>query len=144
MRTSKNCLPDVNVWLALALDWHIHFDRAVAWFRTTPLESAAFCRITQMGLLRLLTNPKMMGEDVLTQRQAWAHYEHLRRDGRIVYIDEPQFIEPEWKSRSSRPAPSQGKWTDDYLAAVASLTGLTLVTFDSGFSKYPSLDVDIL
>ena len=54
-------LPDVNVWIALAAEGHIHHVPAREWFAAQPDASVAFCRITQMGLLRLLTNPNVMG-----------------------------------------------------------------------------------
>jgi predicted nucleic acid-binding protein len=49
-------LPDVNIWIALAAEDHVHHVPARDWFAAQPAASVAFCRITQMGLLRLLTN----------------------------------------------------------------------------------------
>ena len=48
-----------------------------------------FCRITQMGLLRLLTNRNAMGVDVIDQARAWAVYQMLAADWRVRYFDEP-------------------------------------------------------
>jgi len=47
-------LPDVNVWIALAAEGHVHHVPAREWFPAQPDASIAYCRITQMGLLRLL------------------------------------------------------------------------------------------
>ena len=60
-------LPDINVWIALAVAEHVHYEPAAEWLRE-PLDSSskdeiAFCRVTQMGFLRLLTSPKAMGKD---------------------------------------------------------------------------------
>ena len=44
-------LPDINVWLALAAEGHLHHVPARDWFTAQPDASVAFCRITQMGLL---------------------------------------------------------------------------------------------
>ena len=49
-------LPDVNVWIALAADKHIHHSVARSWFTKVQDEKLAFCRITQLAFLRLLTN----------------------------------------------------------------------------------------
>src|SRR5579859_3518467 len=54
-------LPDVNVRIALAAEGHVHHLPARDWFTAQSNASVAFCRITQMGLLRLLTNSKVMG-----------------------------------------------------------------------------------
>jgi len=47
-------LPDVNVWLALAFDFHSHHAAANIWYEGST-EPCAFCRWTQQGLLRLAT-----------------------------------------------------------------------------------------
>lgn len=57
-----NYLADVNVWIALAAAGHVHHSIALAWFEEPQTSQILFCRITQMGLLRLLTNRKVMGE----------------------------------------------------------------------------------
>jgi predicted nucleic acid-binding protein len=58
----STCLPDVNVWIAIAADEH--HATAGQWFDTVSVP-VCFCRVTQMAFLRLLTNPKVMGEDLL-------------------------------------------------------------------------------
>jgi predicted nucleic acid-binding protein len=78
MQTSKNFLPDVNVWLALASRRHVHNAIATQWFQSVGQNEAAFCRITQMGFLRLLTNHHVMGIDVIGQIAAWQDYPEFR------------------------------------------------------------------
>jgi predicted nucleic acid-binding protein len=67
--SSSFLFPDVNVWLALSCERHLHYPAARTWFE--QLEDSAracFCRLTQIGLLRLLTTDAVMGEDeVLSQ-----------------------------------------------------------------------------
>jgi AhpD family alkylhydroperoxidase len=48
-----------------------------------PTWNLCFCRFTQLGLLRLLTNPKIMEEEVMTQRSAWAGYRRWFEDVRF-------------------------------------------------------------
>jgi predicted nucleic acid-binding protein len=54
-------LLDVNIWLALVLSKHTHHRAARAWLEGQP-ESASlcFCRVTQQGLVRLLTTAEVL------------------------------------------------------------------------------------
>jgi hypothetical protein len=59
-------------------------------FRWYPGDNnAVFCRITQLGFLRLLTNRHVMQEDVLSPDRTWQAYQVLRTDRRIGYVGEP-------------------------------------------------------
>jgi toxin-antitoxin system PIN domain toxin len=136
-------LPDVNVWIAMVSDRHEHHLPARQWFESTSAR-AAFCRVTQMGLLRLLTNRKVMGDDTLTPAQAVATYGRLASDERIYFVPEPSGLEEAWISLMNLPAASSTGWTDAYLAAFAMKGGLRLVTFDKGMSTWPALDLTVL
>ena len=81
-------LPDVNVWVALTSDRHVHHVVAKEWFQNLGSEQVAFCRITELSLLRLLTNHHVMGEDVLQPHLAWQVYDELRADPRVVFLPE--------------------------------------------------------
>ena len=139
MPTSKITLPDINVWIAIASDRHVHHKRAGDWFQAIEA-SAAFCRVTQMGFLRLLTNARVMGNDVLSQQQAWSVYEQLTRDQRVVFAVEPPDIEPLWKKLTQSAFALTGLWTDAYIAALALLHHFRVVSFDRGFEKIAGLD----
>jgi len=82
-------LADANVWLAVAFSDHLHHAKAKAWFDSQGENSSAFCRITQMALLRHLTNSKIMGQFVQSQRDAWGNYQQLANDPRVVFLAEP-------------------------------------------------------
>jgi len=137
--------PDVNVWLALTYDRHVHHESAASWLQRAE-GTLFFCRFTQLGLLRLLTQEKIMEADVLNQRQAWQVYRRWFEDSRIEFHREPEAPEfdrafEEW---SSRPRPSPQLWADAYLAAFAKTAGLTLVTFDRDFQRMAALNALIL
>lgn len=54
-------LCDVNVLLALCYGKHIHHPKANEWFHILEkVREIAVCRITQLGLLRLLSNPSVI------------------------------------------------------------------------------------
>ncbi len=55
-------LADANLWLALVFSDHAHHGKAKAWFDAQPDGTCAFCRVTQMALLRHLTNSRIMGQ----------------------------------------------------------------------------------
>ena len=82
-------LADANVWLALAFSDHLHHANAKAWFDGQSDGSCAFCRVTQMALLRHLTNSKIMGAFVQSQQDAWKNYDKLAQDPRVVFLSEP-------------------------------------------------------
>jgi uncharacterized protein len=144
MPTSKITLPDLNVWVALASDRHFHHKLARDWFASVGEASAAFCRVTQMGFLRLLTNSRIMGDDVLNQRQAWSVYEQLAGDPRVIFALEPPDVEPVWKKLTQSAFRAGGLWRDAYIAALALLHSFPVVSFDRGFQAIVGLDSTIL
>jgi uncharacterized protein len=123
-------LPDVNVWLALASQRHTHSALCGEWLDTVAPDGAVFCRVTQMGLLRLLTNATVMGDDVVTSRDAWRAYRHILADERIGFAPEPFALEDYWRKLTSLDRPTPKLWTDAYLTAFARTGGLRLVTLD--------------
>jgi toxin-antitoxin system PIN domain toxin len=137
--------PDVNVWLALTYDRHVHHVSAAQWLEGKD-EPVFFCRFTQLGLLRLLTNEQVMGADVLTQRKAWHAYHRWLEDARVGFHDEPDSarLETSFEELSTRSRPSTKLWADAYLAAFARTADLTLVTFDQALRAMPSVPVEVL
>jgi toxin-antitoxin system PIN domain toxin len=126
--------PDVNVWIALTSDRHIHHPTAARWFENLNDEARlAFCRITQLSLLRLLTTQAVMGPEVMTQSEAWRIYDGWLDDPRVVFLDEPSGLEQAFRSNSRRKVPAPKEWADDYLLAFVGASDLTLVTFDRAF-----------
>jgi toxin-antitoxin system PIN domain toxin len=125
--------PDINVWVALTYDGHTHHSNAADWFATlSPDATFAFCRFTQLGLLRLLTAPAIMRDEVMTQPQAWAAYDRWLSDPRVEFVDEPAGLETRFRALTRLRQPATKDWADSYLAAFASVGQLTLVTFDRG------------
>lgn len=98
-----------------------------------------------MGLLRLLSNPAVMGQDVLTRADTWRVLDRLRADDRIRLAAEPAQLEHAWRAISARDDSSHKLWTDDYLAAFAQCAALAVATLDTGFHRrYPSITVHTL
>src|SRR5882724_7854189 len=129
-------LPDVNVWIALTLSSHVQHSAATAWLEEASDDTLAFCRVTQMGFLRLLTNERVMTEDVFTAERAWRLLERIRRDDQVIFSPEPGGLDIAWQKLTASHKTGANFWTGTYLAAFAENAGSTLVTFDRGFSKH--------
>lgn len=129
--------PDINVWVALTYDRHVHHISALKWFDGLPGTARLFfCRITQLGLLRLLNASAVMGPDqAMSQQEAWRAYDRWLEDGRVEFLDEPGGIETQFRSLTQSPHASPKEWADSYLAAFAHASRLTVVTFDRAFQK---------
>jgi hypothetical protein len=137
-------LLDVGVWLAAVWGRHVHHPVAAAWFAQQP-DGMTLCRVTQMSLLRLLSNPSVMGTDVTTRSVAWTVVDRLLADDRVHWADEPAHLEQVWRAISAREDTSHKLWTDDYLAAFAQAGELSLVTLDRQLARrYPSVRVETL
>src|ERR1035438_1886727 len=130
MPVSKIFLPDVNVWLALASSRHIHAQVCGTWLDSVDFGTVAFCRVSQMGLLRLLTTEPVMGSDVLSSRDAWRAYRTMLADERIRFVPEPFTLEQEWRKLTAQDRPTPKVWTDAYLCAFAFAGGMRVVTLD--------------
>lgn len=131
------------MWIALAWEGHTHHTVASKWFIEAGEGEASFCRVTQMGFLRIITQAKAMGVDVLSHQEAWEVFDDLSTDGRVQFLGEVASPEHTWKT-FSKSSTSNNIWTDSYLAAFATTHNLQLVTLDQGFSKYPGLNKTVL
>jgi uncharacterized protein len=131
--STLSVFPDVNVWIALTLGSHVHNRIAAQWLEDVPPDShICFCRITQLGFLRLLTTQAVMGADALSQAGAWKMYDRWMEDTRIVFADEPAGIEMILRAHSREKHSSPKEWVDSYLIAFAESAGFTLVSIDQG------------
>jgi len=137
-------LLDAGVWLAAVWGRHAHHPVTADWMNRQA-DDLLFCRVTQMGLLRLLSNPAIMGEDAIDRSAAWRVFDQLWADERVLWADEPDDLDAVWRAISARDDKNHKLWTDDYLAAFAQTSGATLATLDRKLpARYPSVVVDSL
>jgi toxin-antitoxin system PIN domain toxin len=131
--------PDLNVWVALSVAAHSHNARAWRWLDSLPLGTRlVFSRYTQIGLLRLLTNESVMGEQTLTLRRAWAVYDQWVEDMRVEFYPETAGLDAIFRE-TTRPvtAKAASKWVGDcYLLAYARHIHAALVTFDAALHRF--------
>jgi toxin-antitoxin system PIN domain toxin len=137
-------LPDVNVWVAIAVAEHEHHDRAANWLESTHGHGLAFCRVTQMGFLRLLTNVHVMKGDQFSLNGAWQLFDRLVEEAGARIVPEPELLEPIWRRATAMAVGGQNAWTNAYICAFAEASGFTVVTFDRGLAGHRKANVRLL
>jgi hypothetical protein len=130
---------DLNVWIALSDVTHAHNATAWAWLNRQPDDTRLILsRYTQLGILRLLTNKAVMGDETLTVRQAWSVYDRWLEDPRVEFCPEPQQAESSFRLATEPfAAKAASKWIGDcWLLAFAQATHSPLVTFDQALYDF--------
>ncbi|WP_342131338.1 TA system VapC family ribonuclease toxin [Hydrogenophaga sp. OTU3427] len=133
-------LPDLNVWLALVMPEHPHHGAARQYWDGMAEAMArgqrlCFCRPTMMGLVRLLSQPKLMGDGALSLVQAHGVYRELRAQPGVAFVPDHESADAVLPKLLA-PEPPPRLWTDAWLAATAQAAGLRLVSFDADFARF--------
>lgn len=135
---SKGDLPDVNVWLALSIKEHPHHQIALRYWSDDTRPDAWFCRVTMLGLVRLLTQPAIAANAVLSAADSIRHYGQILALPRVAGMAaEPAGVEQILQALLQPELPSRFL-TDAYLAAFAMAGEFRLVTFDRDFERFQS------
>jgi uncharacterized protein len=126
-------LLDTNVLIALAWPQHVHHGEAHAWFSKVGREAWSTCPITQLGFVRISSNPKIIREAV-SPREALALLEQM------IALSAHQFwpdaIAPaQAPTLSSLALVGHRQVTDAYLLALAQHRKGKLATFDGGVAE---------
>ena len=130
-------LIDINVWLAMTWDLHPQHTTAARWYASINHSPLMFCRFTMLGLLRLLTNQKVMGDSTCTVDEALQLYEYWTRDPRVELAPEPRGTEELFRHALAPFHRQQATKAiaDSYLVGFAGALGAELVTFDKGLAR---------
>jgi hypothetical protein len=137
-------LVDVNVLVALMHARHVHSAPAVRWLSQLDDPGAvAVCRVSQMGALRILTNPSAMKNDVKTASEFWDGWDRLMEDERFALASEPADLQSAWRALTAALPKGKPAETDCYLAAFAIAGSYSLVSFDRGLRRFAGLDLKI-
>ena len=131
-------LLDVNLWLSLVDQRHLHHPVARAYWSQNGDREFAFCRVTMLGFLRLITSHKTVA-DPKTPAAAWSIYQEFKALPNIRFLTEPPYLEASFHSLTTAVDLPNRLWTDAYLAAFAIASGSRLVSFDADFSRFPGL-----
>lgn len=131
--------PDLNVWLALSDSGHAHSTSAWKWLRMLPDDrKLIFSRYTQIGLLRLLTNNSVMGDQTLTLGKAWSVYDRWLEDPRVEFYPELRNFDAGFRQITKPLAARQASKAvgDCFFLAYAKELHATLVTFDQALHEF--------
>ncbi|MDZ7669431.1 MAG: type II toxin-antitoxin system VapC family toxin [Gammaproteobacteria bacterium] len=125
-------LLDVNVLVALTWPTHVHHLAARTWFDRESAAGWATCPITQLGFVRVSSNPKAI-PDAVRPQQAIAMFQQMTRlPGHRFWPDDvPVTATGPFASLS---LVGHRQVTDAYLVALARHHGGKLATLDRGVS----------
>jgi toxin-antitoxin system PIN domain toxin len=136
-------LPDTNVWLALAAEEHPQHAAARAYWAGAHASGAGdvpflwFCRVTMLGMVRLLCQPRKVGTGAIGLARAMELYNAFRALPYVGLLPDAEGCEDRLEDMLAFDGPLQPRlWTHAYLAALAQSAGLRLVSFDSRFQIF--------
>lgn len=132
-------LPDVNVWLALVDENHARHNKAKEYWEEQSRPKIAFCRVTELGFLRLSTRKDVLSRP-LTRVEAWDIYRRYRMEAGVAFIEDSSEIDAQFRMLSCAEDFPHRLWTDSYLAALADYRNCRVVSFDTDFKRFPSID----
>lgn len=127
-------LLDINVFIALAWPAHEHHASARHWFLNRGRSKWATCPITQLGFVRILSNPAF-SPDALPVREALELLEkNINQPAHEFWSDSravPRALKP-----LLRDAFGYRQITDAYLLSLAVVHKGRLATFDRGLVEF--------
>lgn len=125
-------LLDVNVLIALAWPSHVHHAQAHAWFARRAADGWATCPLTQLGFVRISSNPKIIPEAVLPQQALKVLGQMVEHKHHVFWTDD--------LGLTDRHIPvvhlmGHRQVTDAYLLGLAIRRRGRLVTLDESLSS---------
>ena len=141
---TRRTLLDVNVLIALLEPGHEFFQRAQVWFRSSGKDNWGLCPLTEIGFVRITTNPSFF-PGPRTHEQATAILAELADRPGYSYWPLTEGWAALTASFGSRVT-GHHQVTDAYLLGLAIKEDGVLVTFDRGI-KYmagPELSRNVL
>ena len=113
-------LLDIAPLLALLWKNHEHHQRTKAWLDGLP--AIAVCPLTELGFLRISTQP-VYGASIDDSRRMLQAWKETRKPG---------FVACDMEALAMDSPPASKHTTDFYLASLAAKHGMQLATLDEG------------
>ncbi len=126
----KTALLDVNILTALLWPAHEHHDVAHRWFRGRSNARWASCSLTQLGFVRIVSNPVFSSDALSPTAAAALLAENLAHPGHQFWTESLQV--PVAIKDVETAIHGYRQLTDAYLLALASRRRSVLATFDRG------------
>lgn len=138
-------LVDVNVVFSLLVSNHVHHLISWQWWEGKADESVGICLLCRMGILRLLTNNKVMSGAAISPEAALEAWDAFSGDPRTIWIEAPQRShELHFRRYVAGRKSTPNLWTDAWLAALAESMAIGLTSFDAGFKQFEMKDFELL
>ena len=134
-------LPDLDVWLALASPTHQHYSSAVAYWEEQASQQVLFCTVTALGLVRLVMQPKVMGDAALTAADASALLDQFVQQPGVSHAQPSSEGWDVFHGFMRQADLSPRLCTDAHLAALAITNQWRLVSFDQDFHLFSGLNL---
>lgn len=128
-------LLDVNVLVALFDPAHIFHDAAHAWFEGLGREGWATCPLTEIGFVRVLSNPAYPGRRTTVADAADRLRRFTETRGHAFWADDSSLLDEAVMSPSHLSGHKEV--TDAYLLALAVRNWGRLATFDRHLRTEP-------
>ena len=142
---TRPALVDVNVLLPLLLPQHGAHAVATGWLASQPANALRFALPVQLGLLRLLSQPRIMGSAELAPGVALQTWSALVQATGMQLLQPPEPAHAALLTRLVRGrVATPNLWTDAWLAALAMSLDCEMVTFDQGFRSFDGLALKLL
>ena len=126
-------LLDLNLLLALAWPSHVHHDPAHSWFEREASPGWATCPLTQLGFVRLSSNPAFTSDAVSPMTALSLLREITAMDGHEFWSDDIDCVSAAF-STGTRTA-GHRQVTDAYLLSLARARAGCLATLDRRISR---------
>ena len=137
---TKPYLLDVNVLIALSWPSHVHYEAAQEWFARKHRAGFATCPLTQLGFVRISSNPRYIDEAVSPGEAVQMLDQITRLAGHHFWPDKLGAKAALAKVRGHVVGHRQV--TDAYLIGLAEAHGGTLATLDRGAASLsPSVEL---
>lgn len=133
-------LPDINLWLSLAVTDHPHHDLAQQYWYEAAVPQLIFCRVTALGFMRLLCNQTVMVGQALQPAEAWNAYLTFRALPEVGFLSDGTACEQQLAEWIASGVVTRHLWTNAYLAALAVTGNCRMVSFDKDFERFTGLD----
>jgi toxin-antitoxin system PIN domain toxin len=138
-------LCDSKVFVALTVQTHPAHKATRGWLKTLVAEDTlAFCRMSEMSFLRLLTQKIAEGYKPVKNEEAVEKLEQWKALSFIEVCAEPDGMEADWLRLAAVGQAAPKRWMDAYLAAFAVRAGMRMVTLDGDFERFKPEGLDLL